>query len=224
MTPEKKQVLIIDDHPMVREGLSLRINREHDLEACYESENAEQAINYCMTNRVDIALVDLRLTEYSGLTLIKQLRHRFPAIHILTISMYDENLYAERALKAGAQGYIMKHEAMDTLIHAIRLILKGHLYVSDALRTQLIRQFLEKGDEDSPISQLSSMEFDVLNLIGQGFSNRDIANQFNRSPKTIEAHCANIKKKLGLQNGRELTQYAIEWFRMDQETAIDQIQ
>lgn len=211
----KARVLIVDDHPMVREGLSLRINRESDLKVCSEADTNASALSICEHCQPDLAIVDLRLADSSGLILVKQLRHKFPGIGILVISMHDENIYAERALQAGANGYIMKQEAMDTLIQAIRLILKGHLYVSDALRTQLIRQFMRLGAEKSAISQLSSVEFDVFNLLGLNLSNREIAEKLSRSIKTIESHCANIKKKLGLNSGRELSQFAIEWFKTE---------
>ncbi|MGZ5049566.1 MAG: response regulator transcription factor [Methylobacter sp.] len=220
MEHAKVRILIVDDHPMVREGLSLRINREPDLMACCLADTVDSALAACSHCQHQLALVDLRLAEYSGLMLIKQLRHKFPNLAILVISMHDENIYAERAFQAGAHGYIMKQEAMDTLIQAIRVILKGHLYVSDALRTQLIRQFMRGHEEKSAISRLSAVEFDVLNLLGMSLSSRQIAEKLNRSPKTIESHCANIKKKLGLSSGRELTQYAIEWFRGDQDTTV----
>ena len=132
--------------------------------------------------------------------------------------MYDENTYAERALQAGAQGYIMKQEATDTLIQAIRLVLGGELYVSDKLRSRLIRLLIRGNDEIASLSQLTSSEFDVFNMLGLGLSARQIAEQQKRSTKTIESHCANIKKKLGLKSGRELSQYAMDWQRNEKES------
>ena len=137
MTAHKAKVLIVDDHPMLREGLALRINREEDLLACCEADSAESALAACEACSHDLALVDLRLADSSGLSLIRQLRQKYPTLPILVVSMYDENVYAERALQAGAQGYIMKQEATDTLIQAIRLVLGGELYVSDKLRSYL---------------------------------------------------------------------------------------
>lgn len=202
MTAHKAKVLIVDDHPMLREGLALRINREEDLLACCEADSAASAFAACEACLHDLALVDLRLADSSGLSLIRQLRQKFPTLPILVVSMYDENVYAERALQAGAQGYILKQEVTETLIHAIRLVLGGELYVSDKLRSHLIRLLIGGGDEKASLTQLTTSEFDVFNMLGLGLSARQIAEQLKRSTKTIESHCANIKKKLGLQSGR----------------------
>jgi DNA-binding NarL/FixJ family response regulator len=218
MNPQKAKVLIVDDHPMLREGLALRINREPDLLACCEADSAESAFASCEECSHDLALVDLRLADSSGLTLIRQLRQKYPDMPILVVSMYDESVYAERALQAGAQGYIMKQEATETLIQAIRLVLGGELYVSDKLRSYLIRLLIGGGDEKASLTRLTSSEFDVFSLLGMGMSARQIAEQLKRSTKTIESHCANIKKKLGLQSGRELNQYAIDWQRSEKES------
>ena len=218
MTAHKAKVLIVDDHPMLREGLALRINREEDLLACCEADSAESAFAACEACCHDLALVDLRLADSSGLNLIRQLRQKYPTLPILVVSMYDENVYAERALQAGAQGYIMKQEVTDTLIHAIRLVLGGELYVSDKLRSHLIRLLIGGGDEKASLTRLTSSEFDVFNMLGLGLSARQIAEQQKRSTKTIESHCANIKKKLGLQSGRELSQYAMDWQRSEKES------
>jgi DNA-binding NarL/FixJ family response regulator len=220
MAEQKSRILIVDDHPMVLEGLALRINRETDLLACCQATDAESALASCKVCEHQLALVDLRLADSSGLMLIRQLRAKYPQMLILAISMSEENVYAERALRAGAQGYIMKHEATDTLIHAIRLILNGQLYVSDKMRTHLIRLFISSGDEKSTLSCLSPTEFEVFNLLAMNQSTREIAEKLNRSAKTVDSHCANMRKKLGLQNGRELNQYAAEWSRAEQDTAI----
>lgn len=217
MSTQKIEILIVDDHPMVREGLSLRINRELDLNVCCEANSVESALSACEQYRPDLALIDLRLENSSGLILVKQLKNRFPTLIILVISMHDENIFAERAIKAGASGYIMKQEAMDTLVQAIRLVLKGHLYVSDALRTQLVRQHLQQNTENAAVSRLSTAEFDVLNLVGMRLSNREIAQKLSRSTKTIETHCANIRKKLGLGNSKDLVRYAIDYFKAENE-------
>ena len=221
MIVPKSRILIVDDHSMVRDGLALRINRETDLLACCQADSAASALACCGVCEHQLALVDLRLGVSSGLILIRQLRAKYPDLPVLAISMYDENIYAIRALHAGAQGYIMKHEATDTLIQAIRLLLNGQLYVSDKMRTHLIQLFMSSGDENSSLSSLSSTEFDVFNLLGMNLSIRQIAEKLNRSSKTVESHCANIRKKLGLQSGRELNQYAIEWLRAEQDATFD---
>lgn len=214
--PEKYNVMIIDDHPIVRQGIAQLINREDDLRVCCEAGSADQVleqITKCVNCRSDIALVDMSLPGTSGLELVKILRTRLPAMHILVISMHDESLYAERALRAGAKGYIMKQEATQNVLTAIRQILSGGVYVSDKMHVKILRGVIEHRVDDSvfPLSSLSDKELEVLRFIGMGLKTRNIADMLGRSVKTIEAHRANIKGKLNLGNATELVRFAVQW-------------
>lgn len=213
MTSQPARILIVDDHPMVREGLALRIDREPDLNACCAADDVTSAIAACNKHLPDLALIDLNLGDSSGLVLIKQLRELFPEMKILVISMHDENIYAERTLRMGAHGYVMKQEAMENVVLAIRQVLQGLLYVSDAFRTRLLRQLIREPEHHSPHAGLTDIEFNILNLLGMGMTIRDIGRELNRSAKTIESHCARIKKKLNLASGKELQDYAADWVR-----------
>lgn len=213
---KKGNVIIIDDHPIVRQGIAQLINREDDLRVCCEAGSAEQALEElakCTSCGYDIALVDMSLPGTSGLELVKILRSRMPEMHILVISMHDESLYAERALRAGAKGYIMKQEATQKVLFAIRQILGGGVYVSDKMHIKILRGVIEHRVDDSafPLSCLSDKELEVLRLIGMGLKTRSIAEMLGRSVKTVEAHRANIKGKLNLVNATELVKFAVQW-------------
>lgn len=222
---EKRKVLIVDDHPIVRQGIAQLINRESDLEVCCEAGDAEQAIeaickcsgndsNCCAT---DIAIVDMSLPGLSGIELIKTLRVRYPDLPVLVISMHDESLYAERALRAGAKGYIMKQEATEKVLTAIRQILHGEIYISDKMRSKILQRIIDNRFEapSSPVSRLSDKELEVLRLIGKGLRTSDIASELHRSVKTVEAHRANIKDKLSLKNATELVRFAVQWIESE---------
>lgn len=207
----KARLLIVDDHPIVRQGIALLINREPELLACCEASNAEQALGANLSCAHDMAIVDLSLAGVTGLDLVRQMRSKFPQMAILMISMHDETIYAERALRAGANGYLMKQEATTTILQAIRLILNGELYISDRMRTRMLQHGLHGSAAKSPIAALTAAEFEVFNLIGIGMGTSEIANKLNRSVKTIESHRANIKKKLNLNTGNELAVFAYNW-------------
>lgn len=214
--PQKSNVMIVDDHPIVRQGIAQLINREDDLQVCCEAGSAEQALEEltkCKCNRFDIALVDMSLPGTSGLDLIKILRAREPQMHVLVVSMHDESLYAERVLRAGAKGYIMKQEASEKVLTAIRQVLNGGVYVSDKIHAKILRGFVENRVDASvfPLSHLSDKELEILRLIGMGLKTRSIAAELGRSVKTIEAHRANIKRKLKLSNAAELVKFAVQW-------------
>lgn len=222
---EKIKVLIVDDHPIVRQGIAQLINRESDLEVCYEAGDAEQAIeaickcsgngsNGCAT---DIAIVDMSLPGLSGIELIKTLRVRYPNLPVLVISMHDESLYAERALRAGAKGYIMKQEATEKVLAAIRQILHGEIYISDKMRSKILQRIIDNRFDapSSPVSRLSDKELEVLRLIGRGLRTSDIASELHRSVKTVEAHRAHIKDKLNLKNAAELVRFAVQWIESE---------
>lgn len=212
-TANKSRVLVVDDHPIVRQGIAQLINREDDLAVCCEAGDAEQALEELARRPCDIAIVDMSLPGISGIELIKTLRVRHPAMPILVISMHDESLYAERALRAGARGYIMKQEATEKVLTAIRRILHGETYVSDRMHAKILQRIIDNRSETpaSPVSHLSDKEIEILRLIGMGLGTSDIARELNRSVKTVEAHRANIKEKLDLKTATELVRFAVQW-------------
>jgi DNA-binding NarL/FixJ family response regulator len=213
-SPGKHRVLVVDDHPIVRQGLALLINREADLTVCGEAEEAHSALRAVETLQPDIVIVDISLGGPDGLELLKQLRLRDASLPILMLSMHDESIYAERVLRAGANGYIMKQEATEKVLTAIRRILAGEIYVSDLVASRMLRQLARGGarmTKDSPMASLSDRELEVFRLIGEGHGTRQIAAALHLSVKTVESYQAHIKEKLSLRNARELQQHAIEW-------------
>lgn len=195
------------------------INHEPEMHACSEAGDVPQALAALQAAPHDMAIVDLSLLGFSGLELVKQLRIKYPDLFILVMSMHDETIYAERVLKAGAHGYLMKHEGTDTVLRAIRQILSGERYISDRMRSRMINQMLQGDKEQSPISGLTATEFEILHLIGMGLENNEIADKLARSIKTVETHRANIRKKLNLGSGSELTYFAINWVRENGDSA-----
>ena len=209
----KTRILIVDDHPIVREGLSLMMNREPDLMVCGEAEDASAALTAIATTRPDFLIVDISLNGPDGLDLLKNIRARFRSLPVLVLSMHDETIYAERALRAGANGYIMKQEATEKVLVAVRQILGQKVYVSDRIANRMLQQYISGSatQENSPISELSDRELEVFRLIGEGHSTRMIAEELHLSVKTVESYQAHIKNKLSLKNARELVQRAIQW-------------
>ncbi|MCX4136818.1 MULTISPECIES: response regulator transcription factor [Paraburkholderia] len=205
------QILIVDDHPIIREGMTHLLNLQEDLHVCCAAGSAAEALAE-MACLPDMAIVDISLQSDSGLDLVKTLRHRYPKLAILVLSMHDEGLFAERALRAGANGYLMKLEATEHVVSAIREVLAGNIYLSAAMHENLARALAgPRKTPAGPIASLSVREFEVLHLIGLGFGTREIATKLNRSVKTIEAHRANIKEKLNIRSGNELMRFAIQW-------------
>jgi two-component system, NarL family, response regulator FusR len=205
------QILIVDDHPIIREGLTHLLNLQEDLHVCGAAGSAEEALA-AMERQPDMAIVDISLQSGSGLELVRTLRHRYPDLAILVLSMHDETIFAERALRSGANGYLMKLEATEHVMGAIREILAGNIYVSATMHEKLARALtVPHRKPEGQIASLSEREFEVLHLIGLGFSTRQIAERLNRSVKTIEAHQANIKEKLNIRNGKDLMRFAIQW-------------
>ncbi|NOV27610.1 response regulator transcription factor [Cupriavidus necator] len=203
------KVLIVDDHPIIREGLSHLLLQEQ-LDVCCAAASAEEALA-AMACGPDMAIVDLSLQSDSGLDLIKTLRQHHPNLAILVLSMHDETLFAERALRAGANGYLMKLEATEHIMSAIREVLAGNIYLSVEMHARLARALtVPRSIPAGSVASLSEREFEVLHLIGLGFSTREIAMKLNRSIKTIEAHQANIKEKLDISSGKELMRFAIQ--------------
>jgi len=209
----KKKIFIVDDHPIVRQGLAQLINQQNDMFVCGEGSDVSISKRDIASCKPDIAIVDLSLGESSGLRLIEDLTHEFPALRIMTLSMHDESVYGERCLKAGAKGYIMKQEPPDTVISAIRKILEGDIYVSDNLQKFLLSRLITDKSEvyRSPISKLSNRELEIFQMIGQCMKNKTIASKLNLSYKTIETHIEHIKRKLNFSDFRELHTYAVRW-------------
>lgn len=210
---QKKKVFIVDDHPLVREWLSNLINQQSDLLICGEAESAPQALDAIAASKADVAIIDVSLKGSSGIELIKDLKEFHPNVAVLVLSMHDESHYAERTLRAGARGYIMKKETTKKVIDAIRRILEGKIYVSqsvvEAMTTQLVegKAFMNR----SPIEQFSDRELEVFELLGQGIGTRQIAETLRVSVKTIQTYCARIKEKLNLSSATELLREAICW-------------
>ena len=207
------RVLIVDDHPMTCAGLVHLINHQPDLRVCGEAENAGQALDAVKASKPDLVLADITLPGKSGLELIKDIKAMRSELPVLVVSMHDESLYADRVLRAGARGYITKHEGGEKLMRAIRHVLGGKIYVSERISAHILEIFSggQAAPERSSIEQLSDREFQVFELIGEGLSAREIARRLHLSPKTVDAHRANIKEKLNIKVSSELISYAARW-------------
>lgn len=214
----KSRIFVVDDHPIVRQGLALMINAENDLIVCGEAEEAQTALQAIVECKPDILIIDISLNGPDGLELVKHVRTLFPDLPILILSMHDEATYAERALRAKANGYIMKQEATDKVLVAVRRILNGEIYLSERMANKILQQYMAGTGEagQSRITELSDRELEVFRLIGDGHSTRRIAEELHLSIKTVETYQAHIKEKLLLRTGRELVQQAIFW-KMSQE-------
>ena len=206
------KILLVEDHPIVREGVTMLIEKEIDLVVCGEAEDAPEAFSLALKVKPDLMIVDLDLASSSGLDLVQQIRESQPETKILILSMHDERIYAERALHAGAKGYLMKSEVSRNVISAIRKIQDGRLAFSDEVKDRLLMQMNKKpGREGDPIEGLSNREFQVFQLTGDGFTNQQIAKHLGVSIKTVYKHVERIKKKLNLHSGHELRQQAFRW-------------
>lgn len=215
--PPQKRLLIVDDHPMMRTGLAQLIENEADLKVCAEADNASQAMDLALSQALDLILLDISLPDKNGLELIKDIRALKPGLPILVVSMHDESLYAERVLRAGGRGYIMKQEGGKMLLHAIRQVLSGQIYVSEKMAAGILESFSGRHAESavSSVQQLSDREFEVFQLIGQGEGTREIAAHLHLSVKTVEVHRLNIKKKLKLQTATDLVRHAVRWLETE---------
>ena len=205
--------MLVDDHPIVRQGLGQLINEEPDLSVCAEAEDFGQALSSLDACNPDVAIVDISLKDRSGIELIKEIRAKKPDLPILVLSMHDESLHAERVLRAGAKGYIMKQEATEQVMNAIRKVLKGEVYLSDKMASRMVNR-LVAGPQNvggSPIERLSDREFEVFQMIGQGVGPSEIAEKLGLSVKTVETHRERIKEKLNLATGSELIRYAMQY-------------
>ncbi|HYT59208.1 MAG TPA: response regulator transcription factor [Haliangiales bacterium] len=211
-----KRILIVDDHPMMRQGLAQLIGNEPDLIVCCEAENAHQALDAIQNQAPDLVLADITLPDKSGIELIKDIQAMYPGLAVLVISMHDESLYAERVLRAGGRGYIMKQEGGRKLLEAIRHVLTGQIYVSEKMSAKILEIFSGRRLEasKSPVENLTDREFEVFQLIGQGKGTRQIAEKLHLSVKTVEVHRVNVKAKLKLESSSELIRFAVRWVEM----------
>lgn len=209
----RTKVFIVDDHPMMREGLAQLVADEPDLEVCGEAENAARALESIPKLSPHLVLADITLPDKNGLELIKDILALVPGVQILVISMHEESFYAERVLRAGARGYIMKHESGQRLLAAIRRVLSGGIYVSEQISARILERFSGQGGEGggSPVQKLTDREFEVFQLVGEGKTTREIAELLHLSSKTIEVHRLNIKQKLGLKHASDLIRSAVRW-------------
>lgn len=209
----KARVLLVDDHPILRQGLTRLINAEADLEVCGEAEDAATAFDLVGKLNPDVAVIDISLKNSNGLELIKNIKARYPELLVLVLSMHEETLYAERALRAGARGYIMKEEASEQVLLAIRKVLAGDIFLSERMKSRMIQQMASGRAKvvSSPIELLTDRELEVFRLIGEGRSTRQIAAQLHLSVRTVEAYREYIKAKLHLKNSTELIQHAFHW-------------
>jgi DNA-binding NarL/FixJ family response regulator len=210
---KKPRILVADDHPLFREGLVQLINRESDLCCCGETDTVEATQTAVATLKPDLLVLDLRLKDGDGLELIKTLKSRFPNLAILVVSQHDETLYAERALRAGARGYVMKEEAAEEVRLAVRTLLKGDLFVSRKMSVLALHRLLNNAADSigNYVERLTDRELQVFQLLGAGKGTADIAGELKLSPKTIETHRENIKHKLGLRNAVDLLCHAVHW-------------
>ncbi len=208
-----KRILIVDDHPLMRKGLALTLEAEPDLVVCAQAESAEDALGTFEEIDPDMAIIDISLPGMSGLELIKHLHMLKPELGILVVSRHEETLYAERAIRAGARGYVMKLEAGKVIVKAVRRVLDGGIYVSDEINERLLMGIASRQGQmaQSPLEVLSDRELEVFELTGRGLGTREIAERLHLSIKTVESYRARIKNKLNLTNAAELMQHAVQW-------------
>ncbi len=208
----KLKIVLVDDHPLVRESLTMLIDQQPDMEVCGEAGGIADALKVLKTVTPDIAVVDLSLKETSGLELVKTIKSRWPSIGVVVLSMHDEEIYAERAIRAGARGYVMKRESTKRIIIAIRDVFQGKLCVSEQMSASFAEKFIGgRTAAASSIQELSDRELEVFDLLGRGLGTRQIAEALNVSIKTIQAYCARIKQKMHLNTASELLREAVRW-------------
>ncbi len=210
LSPAK--IVIVDDHPVFRQGVRALLQEYPEFTVCGEADEPHSAMKVIAETQPQLVTLDLSLKSANGLNVLKDIRAQFPKIKVLMISMHDEVVYAPRALKAGASGYLMKEVVVDAFLGAIRKVLNGEIYVSDRMSNQLLSQFATGAPKVmSPIERLSDRELEVLTLLGSGLRTRNVAENLHLSIKTVEAHCSNLKEKLHLSNASELLYYAMNW-------------
>ena len=212
MEPGKARILVVDDHPIVRQGLSLLMDRQPDLIVCGEAGDMPAAMKAIAALKPDILILDISLEGTDGIEVLKNVRLTHPKLPILVLSMHDESLYAERALRAGANGYVMKQEPTEKVLDAVRRLLRGEVYVSGRIASKILQHCVGGAlPSKSPIDGLTDRELEVFRLIGAGYGTRQIAQELHLSVKTVETYQAHLKEKLSLKNGHELIQHAVRW-------------
>ena len=217
-TKKRARILIVDDHPAVREALALRIGRQRDMEVCGEAGDLGDALRQLIDNQPDVAVVDITLKSGSGIDLVKRIKDRNSHVRILIWSMHNESLYAERALRAGAFGYVNKDQATDTIVDAIRQVLAGKVYLSEAMTERMLHRAVGGEEEEivrSPLDVLADRELEVFRHIGEGIKTAEIAKRLHLSVKTVETYRDRIRQKLHLKGGTELVHYATQWVLQD---------
>jgi DNA-binding NarL/FixJ family response regulator len=215
---ERRRILLVDDHPFMRAGLAQLIDRQADMMVCGEAGDPVAAFHALEKTKPDLVLTDLTMPGRSGLEFIKDLRAAEPELAILVISMHDEVVYAERALRAGARGYIMKEAGGENLLAALRQVLRGQVYLSLRMSARILEGLAgaRPRGSSSPIEKLTDREFEIFQLIGQGKSTRDIAAQLHLSPKTVDVHRSHLKEKLDLKDATALIRHAVRWVETQQ--------
>jgi DNA-binding NarL/FixJ family response regulator len=213
----KLKVLLVDDHPITRQGMKALVNQQSNLEVVGEADNAPYAIELVSKLQPDLAIVDIALKTTNGIELTKNIKVQAPNLPVLIVSMHDEGLYAERALRAGAMGYLMKQEASEKIVAAITRLLQGEIYLSDKIKEKMLHRFVNKKGDNMvfSIDTLSDREMEVFQLIGNGYSTRQIAQKLNLSSKTIDSYREHLKLKLQLEAGKDLVRYAIQWMKSE---------
>jgi DNA-binding NarL/FixJ family response regulator len=214
-SPAKHRILLVDDHPITRQGVGVLINQEADLEVIGETDSAPGAIALLHKQPADLAIIDITLKTTNGIELMKHIRVLAPDMPVLVMSMHDEGVYAERAMRAGARGYIMKQEASSRVLTAIRTVLAGELHLSDRMKERMLHRLVNNRKEEVrfSIDTLSDREMEVFQLIGEGYSTRQVAAKLNLSVKTIDSYREHLKLKLQLESGKDLVRYAIQWMK-----------
>ena len=210
---ESHRILIVDDHPLLRQGLIGLLSLQPDFEICGEASGVAEGRTVAADAHPDVAIIDLSLKDGSGIELIKEFKEQYPQMKSLVVSMHDELLFAERALRAGAVGYVSKQEAIRTIVQAVRTVLEGKLYLSQAMTERMVQMAVGSKSDGlrSPLQRLTDREIEIFEMIGQGLTSRQIAGQLELSPKTVETHREHIKEKLELKNATELTKHAVQW-------------
>lgn len=216
--PSRRRILLVDDHPFMRAGLAQLIDRQADLAVCGEAGNPAEAFTQLAALKPELVLTDLTMPGRSGLEFVKDLRAQDPQLLVLVVSMHDEAVYAERAIRAGARGYIMKEAGGENLLGAIRQILRGEIYVSPRMSARILEGLssARPRGSSSPIEKLTDREFEVFQMIGRGKSTREIAAELHLSPKTVDVHRGNIKEKLELNDATALIRHAVRWVETQQ--------
>ncbi len=211
----ENRILVVDDHPLVRQGIAQFINQEKDMTVCGEASDGHEAFSAIEKLNPDLVIVDIEMKGLGGMELVRNMKTHYPKVPVLMLSMHDESLFAERALRAGARGYLMKEEDPETVVHAIRSVLSGDVYVSDKAASKILKLISDSRSQEqgTSVDRLSDRELEVFRMIGKGYRTRHIAEELNLSAKTVESYKARLKQKLMLKDAAELARYAASWVK-----------